>query len=167
MAANAPNFTYEGASARVRIGATAIACTKVTPPKQSIKTEVLGRIGEAVKTVRTIGVLDVDGGSIEMESAVFANQFLPAVPANGFTMFEFGVHVVQRHPLVGGPMYAWWNRVRIIGTEEDAIEQSEKATKLSLPVSVIQLFYAGPDGVYKSLVQIPGLPPPTLAQFTL
>ena len=167
MGTNAPNFTYEGASARVRIGATAIGCTKVTPPKQSIKTEKLGRIGEAVKTIRTVGVLDVDGGSIELESAVFANQLLPALPTNGFTMFEFNVHVVQRHPLVGGPMYAYWNRVRFIGTEEDAIEMSEKATKISLPVDVIQIFYAGADGVYKSLVQQPGQPPPTLAQFTL
>lgn len=167
MAANAPNFTYEGASARVRIGASAIACTKVTPPKQAMKTEKLARIGESVKTIRTIGVLDVDGGAIEVESAVFANQLLPAMPTNGFTMFEFSIHVVQRHPLVGAPMYAYWNRVRFVGTEEEAIEASEKATKIALPVDVIQIFYAGPDGVYKSLVQQPGQPPPTLSQFTL
>jgi hypothetical protein len=164
---SAPNFTYESATARIRIGATAVACTKATPPKQSIKTEILGRIGEAVKTIRTVGVLDVDGGALEMESAVFANQLLPALPANGFTLFEFAVHIVQRHPLVGAPMYALWSRCRFVGTEEEALEQSEKATKITLPLSVIQIFYAGPDGVYKSLVQLPGLPAPTLAQFTL
>lgn len=167
MGTNAPNFTYEGSSARIRIGATAIPCTKVTPPKQNVKTEVFGRIGEFTKTVRTIGILEVDGGQLELESAVFSNQLLPAMPKNGFTMFEFGVHVVQRHPLVGGPMFAWWNRVRFVGTEEEAIEQSEKATRITLPVSVIQVFYAGADGVFKSLVQVPGQAPPTLAQFTL
>lgn len=167
MASNAPNFTYEGSTARVRIGASAIPSTKLTPPKQNVKVEKFGRIGEAVKTVRTIGTLDVDGGAIELESSVFANQLLPRMPANGWTMFEFSVHVVQRHPLVGGPMYAYWNRVRFIGTEEEAIEMSEKATKISLPVDVIQIFYAGPDGVFKSLVQQAGQPPATLAQFTL
>lgn len=167
MASTAPSFTYEGANSRIRMGASAIACTKLTPPKQSIKVDKLARIGESVKTVRTIGILDTDGGSIELESAVFANQLLPRLPQNGFTMFEFSVHCVQRHPLIGSPMYAFWNRVRIIGTEEEAIEASEKATKMVLPVDVIQIFYAGPDAVYKSLVQQAGLPPPTLAQFTL
>lgn len=167
MAANAPNFTYESALARVRIAASAIAVTKLTPPKQSIKEEKFGRLGEMIETVRTVGILSVDGGAVEMESAVFANQMLPALPVNGFSLFEFSIHVVQRHPLVGGPMFALWKRVRFMGTEEDAIERSEKATKISLPVSVMQVFYAGPDGVYKSLAQIPGLPPPQLAQFTL
>lgn len=167
MGTNAPNFTYEGSLARIRIGATAIACTKLTPPKQNIKTEKFGRIGEVVQSIRTIGMLGVDGGSIEVESAVFANQLLSALPRNGYTMFEFDVHVVQRHPLVGGPMYAWWHRTRFVGTEEDAIEQSEKATRISLPVDVIQIFYAGPDKVFKSLAPIPGLPPPSLSEFTL
>lgn len=167
MASNQPNFTYEGATARIRIGATAIGCTKVTPPKQAIKTEKFGRIGESIKTIRTLGVLDVDGGAIEIESAVFANQLLPALPANGFTLFEFNIHVVQRHPLVGAPMYSFWSRCRFVGTEEEAIEMSEKATKISLPIDVIVIYYAGPDGVFKSLAPIPGQTPPTLAQFTL
>jgi hypothetical protein len=167
MAANAPNFTYEGASARIRLGATAIACTKISTPKQGVKFEKLARIGESVKTIRTAGILDVDGGSIELESAVFANQLLPAVPSNGWTLFEFDVHIVQRHPTIGGPMYAYWSRTRFIGTEEEALEASEKATRITLPVDAIQVFYAGPDGVFKSLSPIPGQPAPTLAQFTL
>ena len=167
MGQNAPNFTYEGSLARIRVGATAVGCTKLTPPKQNVKIEKFGRIGESGKSIRTIGILDVDGGSLEVESSVFANQLLPGLPKNGWTMFEFDVHVVQRHPLVGGPMYAWWHRTRFIGTEEDAIEQSEKATRISLPVDVIEIFYAGPDKVFKSLAPIAGQPPPSLSEFTL
>lgn len=167
MGSSAPNFTYEGSLARVRIGAGAIPSTKLTPPKQNIKLEKLARIGEAVKTIRTIGTLDCEGGAVELESAVFAELLIPRMPPNGWTMFEFSIHVVQRHPLVGGPYSAFWNRVRFTGTEEEAIEASEKATRISLPVDVIQIFYAGRDGVFKSLVQQAGLPPPTMAQFTL
>jgi hypothetical protein len=42
----APNFTYEGSLARIRLGVSAIPCTKLTPPKQNIKLEKLARIGE-------------------------------------------------------------------------------------------------------------------------
>lgn len=167
MGLNAPNFTYEGASARIRFGSTAIACLKVTPPGQDQKFEKFGRIGESIESIRTIGVMKIDGGEIELESAVFANQLLPAMPINGWTLFEFNVAIVQRHPLIGAPMYAIWSRTRFVGTKEDAIEMSEKATRMTLKTDSMALWYAGPDGKFKSLAPITGMAPPTLAQFTL
>lgn len=166
-APSAPNFTFEGASARIRIGTTAGACTKITPPKESIKTEKIRRVGEMVARVRTLGIYEIDGGSLTMESAVFATQILPAVPKNGWSAFEFLVTVVNRHPLVGGPWRQVWDRVRFAGLEQEAIEATEKALQLTLPVDVIQMFHAGADGIYKSLALNPAEPTPAAAAFML
>lgn len=166
-APSAPNYTYEGAFARIRIGSSAIACLSVEPPKQSMKFEKFGRLGEQVKTVRTQGIQDVDGGSITIESAVFAKQLLPRLPKNGWTQFEFVVTVLQRAPNVGSPFSAVWDRVRFIGTEEETIEMSEKATKIKLPVDAIQVFYGGVDGVLRSQAIQLGQPSDTAAAFML
>lgn len=164
-AANAPNYTYEGSTAKLRFGAIAIPATKITPPKESIKTEKIRRIGEQIATVRTLGTYEIDGGSIEIESAVFAAMILPRVPKNGWSLFEFQITVVNRHPLVGGPWSQVWDRCRFAGTEQEAIEGTEKGLKLTLPIDVIQVFHAGADRVYKSLALIPSLPTPEAAAF--
>lgn len=166
-APSAPNYTYEGAFARIRIASSAIACLSVEPPKQSFKFDKFGRLGSQVKDVRTQGVQDVEGGSILLESAVFAKQVLPRIPKNGWTQFEFVVTVLQRAPNVNSPFSAIWDRVRFIGTEEEAIEMSEKATKIKLPVDAIQVFYGGVDGVYRSLAIQQGQPSDTAAAFML
>lgn len=166
-APSAPNYTYEGAFARVRIAASAVACVSIEPPKQAMKIEKFGRLGEQVKTVRTQGVQDTDGGSLTLESAVFATQLLPRLPRNGWSQFEFVVTVLQRAPGVGSSFAAVWDRVRFMGTEEEAIEMSEKATKIKLPVDVIQVFYGGIDGVLRSLAIQRGQPSETAAAFML
>lgn len=166
-APSAPNYTYEGAFARVRIATSAIACLSVEPPKLAMKTEKFGRLGEQVKRVRTQGVLDVDGGSLTMESAVFARQLLPRLPKNGWSQFEFVVTVLQRAPNVGSPFSAVWDRVRFMGTEEEAIEMSEKATRIKLPIDAIDVFYGGTDGVLRSLAIQQRMPSDAASAFML
>lgn len=159
------NYTYDGATGRLRLGAFAIQATKMEPPKESIKTEKVRRVGEQVATVRTVGVYEIDGASIEVESAVFARSILPRVTSVGWNLFEFPITILQRHPLVGGPYSQIWDRCRFAGIEQDAIEASEKALKVKLPIDVIQVFHRGADGIWKSLATIPSQPSPQAAAF--
>jgi hypothetical protein len=159
------NYTYSGADARIRLGTIAVPCTKVEPPKESLKTEAVRRLGEQIAIVRTAGIVEIDGGSLELESAVFSRSVLPRVPANGWNEFEFVVTVTQRHPVLGNPYSQVWERVRFAGLEQDAIESSEKAIRIKLPILVIQIFHKGQDGSWKSFARNPALPTPQAAAF--
>lgn len=166
-APSAPNYTYEGGLSRVRLGSTATPCTKVTPPKESVKVEAVRRLGEMVAEVRTIGIYEIDGGSITVESAVFAARILPKLQLNGFTQTEWQLTVAARAPGVGGPYIQVWDRCRFTGTEQEAIEATEKALLITLPISVIQIFHKGTDGKYHSLAVNPAAPSDAASAFLL
>ena len=162
------NYTYSGADVRIRVGTTAIPCEGgVEPPKETIKTETIRALGDQVARVRTVGVLEMGDASITLSAAVFAARLLPMVPINGWSLFEFVVTVSHQHPLLGTPYLQVWDQCRFTGIEPDNIEPSEKALMIKLPISTIQVFHKGVDGIRKSLARNPILPTPAAAAFLL
>jgi hypothetical protein len=162
------NYTYSGADVRIRLGTTAVPCEGgCEPPKETIKTETIRRLGDQIARVRTVGILEMGDASITLSAAVYAKRLLPLVPANGWSLFEFVVTVSHRHPLLGSPYIQVWDRCRFAGIEPDKIEPSEKAIMIKLPISVIQVFHKGADGIRKSLALDPQQPTPAASAFLL
>lgn len=164
---HARNVAYSGSTARIRIGKKAIPLTKCAPPKEAIKTEGVPEIGTMVVSTFTLGIYSCEGAMLEMTSATFGRVLLPLLPKHGWSLFEFDVTILERHPLVAGKYGAVWDRVTFAGVEAEAIEQSEKGRKVAFPVRVVQVFHCGEDGVYKSLALNPAEPSPTAAAFML
>jgi hypothetical protein len=167
MLPNARQVAYSGATAKIRIGRAAPPLTKCTPPKEAVKSEGVPEIGHQVASVWTIGNYTCEGASVEMTSATFARQLLPRLPKQGWSLFEFAITVMLKHPLIAGKYGAVWDRCAIIGNEQEVIEQSEKAHKIVLPLRVVQVFHCGLDGVWKSMALNPEEPMPTAAAFML
>jgi hypothetical protein len=165
-APSAPNFTLEGSRSKIRLGTTAVPVTKVTPPKESIKTEAIRRLGEQVAEIRTLGIYEIDGGSIMLESAVFSSLLLPKLQINGFSQTEWVLTMAATAPGVVGYTQVW-ERCRFVGTEHEAIEATEKALQIVLPISVIQMFHKGGDGQYHSLAVKPRMPSAAASAFML
>lgn len=165
-APSAPDFTLEGSRFRLRLGTTAVKTIKVTPPKESVKTEKLRRLGEMVATVRTLGIYEIDGGGITLESAVFSKVLLPKLQVNGFTQTEWVLTGAATAPGVAGYTQIW-DRCRFVGIEQEAIEASEKALQMTLPIDVIQMFHKGIDGKWHSLSVNPLAPSDAASAFML
>lgn len=164
---HARNVVYNGATSRIRIGKKAIPLTKCTPPKEAVKQEGVPTIGQMVVTDFTLGMYTCEGAQIEMTTATFARVLLPLLPKQGWSLFEFVITVLERHPLIAGKYGAIWDRCCIIGGEQEALEASEKGRKIVLPLRVVQVFHQGADGVHKSMALNPEEPTPTAAAFML
>lgn len=163
MANAATNIAFDGSTARIRINMSALAgITKLSIPEEKLKREKIAAIGEAYATIRTPGVVEVGDGEMEMTSVGW-RAFLAFLP-DRFGEVEFPITANQRHYAIPGAAYSViLDRCSILGTKQE-IEASEKAGKVTIPLSVILLLHRGADGQWKTLARRPGETPTTSAQ---
>lgn len=150
------NYALDGACVRIRFGRIAVTCIGIELPEESIKTELVRHLGEQVSQVRTLGMYEAKEATVNITSAVLARQILPRWPVHGGNAFEFVTTITQRHPLVGSPYSVILDRCRFIGIKPEKIEASEKPITIGLPISVINVFHKGEDGVWTSLASTGG-----------
>lgn len=158
MANPANNIALDGSTARIRINASSFGgITKLSIPEEKLKREKIAAIGEAYATIRTPGVVEVGDGELEMTSVGW-RAFMAVLP-DRFGEIEFPITANQRHYAIPGPGYGViLDRCAILGTKQE-IEASEKAGKVTIPLSVILLLHRGADGVWKTLARRPGEAP--------
>lgn len=156
MATSLRNIAFDGATGRIRFGSVAVPCLKVTVPKEEVKKEKLAYIGEQIKTVRTLGQLEVGTCEVEMTTAIYAGVILPRLQSHATNLVEFPVTLLERHPQIASPYSIILDRCSIIGTNESK-ENSEKAQIIKLTLDVIQVYRRGADGQWKTLAWKPTL----------
>lgn len=149
------------ASLAIRFGALKAAVTKLSPPKEDVKVEKIREVGSMHATKRTIGVVDVSDGTIEMLATVYEAMILPRLPKHGGTLTQFVITSTYSHPSIEGSLGYLYDRARIIGEEDPPVEASEKGAIVKLTVSVMKKWRKGRDGVWKCLGLEPGLPSST------
>lgn len=156
MATNGVNdIAYDCGTAYVRMHTTRFGgITKLSFPEEKLKVEKLNTVGGQYATIRTAGVVEVGDGEIEMTTVAW-RHWLSKLPDN-FGNVEFPITVAEVSPQVAGVPYSViWDRVRILGTKQE-IDNSEKAHRVTIPVSVIMLFHRGADGKFKTLARRTG-----------
>lgn len=155
MATNGVNdIAYDCSTARIRFHLSAFGgVTKMSFPEEKIKNEKIVPIGQQYATIRTRGIVEVGDAEIEM-TTVGWKAWLSKLP-DAFSEIEFPITVAEVHPQSAGPYSVIWDRVKILGTKQE-IDNSEKAHRVTIPVSVIMLFHKGSDNQWKTLARRPG-----------
>lgn len=148
------DLAYDTSTARVRISTSALGgITKMSFPEEKLKLEKLAPIGYQYQTIRTPGIVEVGDGELEMTTVGWAAwlAYLPPV----LSSVEFPITVSEVHPQMPGPYSVIWDRCTILGTKQE-IDNSEKAHRVTIPISVILLLHKGADGTFKTLARRPG-----------
>jgi hypothetical protein len=163
MANNALHDTTwdTAASLALRFGALKVPLVKLSPPKEDVKVEKIREVGNMLATKRTPGIVEVGDGTAELLASVYEALILPRMPKHGGTLTQFVITSTYSHPSVEGALGFLYDRCRIIGEEDPAIESSEKGAIVKLTVSVMERWKKGRDGVWKCLALKPGLPSST------
>lgn len=148
------NVTWDGAtSVLIRFGIVKVPVLKITPPKVDIKVDKIGPVGEMLATKRTPGVAEIGDLALELLTSDYEEFVLPRMPKHAGTEIQFVITCTISHPSVKGSLGRLCDGCRIIGLEGPDLERTEKGLITKLPISVMNLWEKGRDGVWKTLVR--------------
>jgi len=157
MANGLSGLTWDGGSAFLRFGSLKTPFLKFDRPKVETKVEKIRRLGAQLAELRTPGAVDIGDIAAEMALTDYVELILPRMPRHGGSLITFPVTLNRRHPAITGSYSILCDDCRII-SDEESLENGEKAAVIKLGISVMNVWEKGADGVWKCKALIATLP---------
>ena len=126
---------YDGGTIEARFNTSAFGFQEISWEEKVDKKKVR-RLGATVATTRTPGAYEVGDGSVKVEAGVWT-EMLAKLPANGYSDYEFTIHVDYVHPNLG-PQKTELLRACIVAVKPSVKEGSD-AAMTDLTISIMQV----------------------------